>query len=486
MRKTFAMRFFPVLRRHSPVLLIFMAFLAAAFGSCSPAKQLTVPAVTLSLPDTLPALPQSEIDVPVKIAGKPMLAAADSIVPKEFMSVGWPAYLQSSCDFRYKYRFVRSGFTVRCTNNHLSVALECSYQVAGGRCICAAGRPVSPWISGYCGFDKEPMRKVDLGISTQFGFLPDYHIRTASGLDQLKALDRCTMSIFNTDMTQQILDSIRSSINTFCKTLDAAVAGMNVAGYLHQTADRAFQRTPIGPYGYLVVNPVAIRVGTLNYVRDTFAVSLGISCRPELSSESKSSGPQASLPPLRSGGNRSGVTLYLPANYEYSFLTRLLNDSLHDKSFLYKGRQVVIKDVAIKGIGHHQVELKIDFAGSHEGRIYLRGTPVIDTAKQALSVPDISYSLESKEVLVKMARTLLRGKIRRTVQGNSFLDLAALLKTNLPSLNAQLNRVVAPNLYTTGQIRQLRLIGLLAGERTIQAQLLVQADLSVTSTGLPK
>jgi hypothetical protein len=85
-----------------------------------------------------------------------------------------------------------------------------------------------------------------------------------------------------------------------------------------------------------------------------------------------------------------------------------------------------------------------------------------------------------------MAKTLLRGKIRRTLQGNSFLDLAAMLKSNLPSLNLQLNRIVAPNLYTTGEIHELRLIGLLAGEKAIQAQLLIRADLAVISTGIPR
>ncbi len=161
-----------------PVFFFSMVLLAAGFGSCSPAKKLTTPVVTLEMPDTLPALPQSEIDVPVKIAGKPLLAAVDSLVPKEFLSVGWPAYLQPTCDFRYRYRFVRSGFTLRCTNNRLSVALEGSYQVAGGRCLCAAGKPVSPWISGYCGFDREPMRRVDFSLESQLNFLPDYRVRT--------------------------------------------------------------------------------------------------------------------------------------------------------------------------------------------------------------------------------------------------------------------------------------------------------------------
>jgi hypothetical protein len=473
--------------RYRPILYILYTLLSViALESCSPAKQLSAPApgMVLSMPDTLPALPQSEIDIPIKIAGRPFLAAADSVFPKEFTSLGWPAYLQPTCDFRYRYRFVRSAFNIRCTNNRISVGMECSYQVAGGHSLCAGGRPVSPWISGYCGFDNEPMRRVDLSFATQFFVQPDYHLQTTSGVEQVKALDRCTMSIFSMDMTQQIMDSIRSSINGLCRQLDASAAGLNVAGYLRQTA-RTWQKTPLGPYGWLVINPLAVRIGALNYVRDTFSLSMGISCRPELSSD-KSPAKQITLPPLSNGASRSGITLYLPANYEYSFLTKLLNDSLQGRSFLYKGRQVIIKEVAIKGIGRHQLELRIDFAGSHEGRIFLRGTPVVDTAKQALSVPDISYSIESREVLVKMAGAILRGKIRRTVQGNSYLDLATLLKTNMPTINTQLNRMVMSHLYTSGQIKELKLIGLLAGENGLQAQLFVRAELSVTSTGFPK
>ena len=467
--------------RHRSTLLL--AALAILLGACHSSKHLTAPAATLSLPDTLPALPASEIDIPVRIAGTPLLRAVDSMVPREFVSQGWPAYLQTSCDFRYRYRFVRSGFDIRCTNNHLSVAMSGSYQVAGGRCLCAAGKPVSPWISGYCGFDKEPMRRVDFSFGTQLGIQADYRLHAVSAVEQIVSLDRCRMSIFSMDMTDLITDSIRSSVASFCKGLDASIAGVKFGDYLRQTA-RTWQKTPIGPYGWLVVNPVSLRVGTLNYVRDSFQVSLGITCRPGLSSD-KTPARQVTLPPVVSGASRSGITLYLPADYEYAFLSRLLSDSLRDRSFLYKDRQVIIRDVAIRGIGHHQVELRIDFAGSYDGRIFLRGTPVVDTARQTLSVPDISYSLESRDLLLKMAKTVLRGKIRRTMKGNSVLDLAALLHTNLPLLNAQLNRTITPTLRTNGEIRQLKLLGLLAGEKELQAQLFIQAELSVTSAGKP-
>ncbi|HEY4111002.1 DUF4403 family protein [Puia sp.] len=464
---------------------IFLFVVTTGFIACSPAKKLTPSPVTVLVSDSLPALPPSEIDLPIKIAGRPLLIAADSIFPREFLSPGWPNYLQPSCDLRYKYRFVRSGFILHCTNNRVSIAMEGNYQVAGGKCLCAIGKPVSPWVMGYCGFDREPMRRVDIAFSSLINFQPDYHIRTVSAIDQVKALDPCNMSIFSVDMTQTIADSIRSSVNFFCKSFDVAAGKTDIAGYLRQTATRAWQKTPIGPYGYLIINPTAVRVGTLNYVRDTFAVSLGISCRPELSSDSRSTAPPP-LPALHPGPYRNGVTLYLPATYEYSFISKLLNDSLHGKSFEYKGKTVIVKEVAVRGTERHKIELRIDFGGSYTGRIFLRGTPVLDTARQTLSVPDISYSLESHELLVKMARALLRGKIRRTVQGNSVLDLAALLKTNMPSLNTQLNRVIMPNLYTTGELKQLRLIGLLAGEKNIQAQLFMQADLAVTCTGLPR
>jgi hypothetical protein len=453
-------------------------------GACSSSKKLTAPSVILSLPDTLPTLPQSEIDIPVKIAGAALLKAADSMVPREFLSPRWPAYLQPSCDFRYRYRFVRSAFNITCTANHLSVSMSGSYQVAGGRCLCAAGRPVSPWVSGYCGFDKEPMRRIDFSFGTLLGIQPNYRLQAVSAVEKIMAIDRCRMSVFSMDMTDQITDSIRSSIAAFCKSFDASISAVGFGDYLKQTA-KTWQKSPIGPYGWLAVNPVALRIGALNYSRDSFSLSLGISCRPELSSD-KSPAKQVTLPPLSGGAGRNGISLFLPADYEYAFLSRLLADSLRDKSFPYKGKQVIIKDIAIKGTGHHQVELRIDFGGNYQGRIYLRGTPVIDTARQTLSVPDISYSLESHDLLVKMARTLLRGKIRKTVKGNSVLDLAALLKTNLPLLDAQLNRAITPNLHTRGEIRELKLIGLLAGEKNVQAQLFVQAELSLASTGVLK
>ena len=96
----------------------------------------------------LPELPQSEMDIPIQIAAAPVLAKAEKLVPTEFTSDGWPELLHPSCDFRYKYRFVRTNLQISSFNNLISIRFGGNYQVSGSKCLCTAGIPVTPWISG--------------------------------------------------------------------------------------------------------------------------------------------------------------------------------------------------------------------------------------------------------------------------------------------------------------------------------------------------
>ncbi|MDR3711483.1 MAG: DUF4403 family protein [Puia sp.] len=450
-----------------------------AASSQRPSPSSTVPV----LPDTLPALPVSEIDIPLKVVGHALLARIDSTIPRQFTSDGWPNYLQPSCDFRYKYRFVRSGLQITCVNNKFGVQLTGSYQIAGSRCLCALGKPVSPWISGNCGFGQEPMRRVNISMSSQLYALPGYRIRTLTRLEQLQALDKCTVSLFSSDVTQQILDSIRSSAMLFCSAMDQNMNGMDFQPFVRQMTAVSYSKTPLSQYGYLTINPTAIRLGRLNYTRDTFALSIGLSCRPLLTSDSTNGKISTQLPPLQTVDNRDGLSLYLNAFYDYRFITKLMDDSLRDKVFTIKGRTIVIRDVVIRGIPAHRIEVMIEFAGSNSGRIFLRGTPVLDADKQSLTIPDISYSLESGDLMLKIARSLFKNKIRKSLEGNSYLDLAALIKTNQPMLDAQLNRPLSAGAWTSGKIKDIKLIGLLSQEQGLQIQLHVTGNLSVTSLG---
>jgi Domain of unknown function (DUF4403) len=458
----------------------FLIVLAFCMTSCSSLKKAATSSTKLS--DSLPALPASEIDIPIRIYGPPLLSKAESLAPKEITSDKWPDYVQPTCDFRYKYRFVRSGLNISCLNNTIAVQLTGNYQVTGSRTLCSLNQPVSPWVSGSCGFGKEAMRRVNIGISSSLSFLPSYQLRSTTSISKLQALDKCQVSMFSTNITDLILDSIRSSTLFFCTALDHTIAGLDFSG-IFLSSQKLMYQTSLGKYGWLRLQPESIRVGQLNYSNDSFRISVGMRCRPEVSPDSSERPKSYLFPSLEQKENRSGISLYLNVFYDYKFISKIISDTLRNKVFDINGRTIVVKDVVFKGNQQNQIEIRIDFAGTNKGSIYLRGTPTLDTGKQILTVPDVSYSLESKDLVLKMAQSLFRNKIRKSLQGKSYLDIDSLVRNKLTALDEQLNRELTKNVYSTAKTSNIRLIGLLAGPNRLQLQLHLRTELAILSTG---
>jgi hypothetical protein len=434
---------------------------------------------------TLPELPLSELDIPIKIAAAPILAKAEKLVPTEFTSDTWPDFMHPSCDFRYKYRFIRTNLLISCVNNLISIRFGGNYQVSGSKCLCTAGIPVTPWISGNCGFPPQPLRKVNMILSTNLQFLPNYQIRTTTTINQIQPVDKCSVSVFSNDITQLVMDSIRSSLATFSSGMDQTVAGLNFEKFIVQLKDSSYRKIAVGKYGYFLLNPSAVRIGQMNYVKDSFSISLGISCKPQFSSDPINHIQEPSSPPaLLQTENRNGVRLYLNMNYDYDFLTNILRDSLHNKVFEVKGRTIVVKDATFRGIGNKQVELRIDFAGSNHGSIYLRGTPVLDSAKQTMGLPDIQYSLEGEDLALKIARSLFRNKIRKTIQGKSYLDVEAFLLANKTMIDQVLNREWMQGIHSIGSLKEAKIIGMLVTSQNIQLQVFIAGELKLLGGNL--
>jgi hypothetical protein len=451
--------------------------------SCSSTKKMA--ASKDEQEQTLPELPVSELDIPIHLSGASILSKAEQLVPAEFTSDSWPDFMHPSCDFRYKYRFVRTSLQISCLNNMIGIRFGGNYQVSGGKCLCTAGIPVTPWISGNCGFRPQPLRKVNMVLNSSLQFLPTYQVRTETTINKVQPVDKCEVSVFSSDITQMVMDSIRSSLAAFSSGLDQTIAGLSFNKYVTLLKDSSYRKIAVGPYGYFLLNPTAIRIGQLNYVKDSFLISVGVSCKPWIGSDPVNHSPvPPALPALLQTESRNGIRLYMNLNYDYGFLSKMLRDSLHNKIFELKGRTIVVKDAGIQGIGNHQIEVRIDFAGSNRGSIFLRGTPVLDTAKQTLSMADIQYSMQGEDLALKIGRSLFRNKIRKTIQGKSYLDISAWITANKVMIDQTLNRELIKDVYSSGSIREAKIIGMLVNGQNIQLQVFISGELKILGGNL--
>ena len=435
---------------------------------------------------TLPPLPMSTINIPVKVYMRPLLNMMDSSTAKEFTNDKWPEYTQSSCDFRYKYRFVRSPFTITCVSNKVNISFRGNYQIAGSRTVCAFDKQVSPWVSGSCGFGNEPLRRMDISIGSQLTLLPNHQVLTATKIEKLQALDKCEVTLMQNDMTKEVLDSVRASIETYTTSFDNFVQTVNNNPFLRQWRSGGTRVMPIAQYGFLNLNPTSLRISRFNVQKDTLYFSMGFSGYPQFSSDSLRLVTGLALPPISNAENNGKISAYLNANYEYKFFNQLLNDSLRNKPFEVEGRTFVIRDVNVKGTNEGKIQVDVSFSGNRSGVLHISGTPVLDTAKQVLSMPDISFSLDTKDMLVNIAKSLFRKKIIKQLQNQSVLDIAALIQKNKTAIEARINQPVTPWMSTSGKIQDIKLLGLLPQKDHLQVQALISGTIVLIGNPSPK
>lgn len=443
-------------------------------ASCKTAQKTTVAEPSGR---TLPALPASQINIPIRIYMKPLLSVMDSITAKEFTNEKWPDYTESSCDFRYKYKFIRSAFTFSCVNNKVNIGFRGNYQIAGSKRICAFDRQVSPWVGGSCGFGSEPLRRVDLNIGSVLEFLPNHQLRTTTGLEASKVIDKCEVTILQTDITTQVMDSIRASVDSYCLVFDNFVQTLNNNSLLQNWRAGGSRVMPISRYGYLNLLPSQLRMGRFNTNKDSLLFSVGFTGTPKFSSDSLKLVTNASLPPITNNISNSGISTYLDAMYDYRFLNKLLNDSLRNKPFEVEGRTFVIKDVNISGDNRGKLNIDVSFTGNRKGVLHLSGTPVLDSTQQVLSMPDISFSIDTKDILVNMAKNLFRKKILKELRNQSVLDIAALIQKNKALIEQRLNQPVTAWMSTSGRLYEIKLVGILPQKEHIQVQAFIRADI---------
>lgn len=431
----------------------------------------------------LPALPSSQINIPVKVYMKPLLFAMDSLTPLAFTNDQWPNYTVSSCDFRYKYRLTRSPIDISCVNNMLRIRFRGNYQIGGSRCLCTFNQQITPWVSGSCGFGKESLRRVDISLQSGLQFLPDHQLRTKTTLDPLKPVDKCQVTLMNNDMTGQVMDSIRVSIENYCAVFDSVVSAVNDNSLLSRWRQGGSRVMPVSSYGFLNLNPTGLRIGRFNLIKDSLCFSLGYTGTPQFSSDSIRLVTNRALPALNSIDNPPGIYAYLDAIYEYKFFNNLLNDSLHNRPFDVEGRTFVIKDVHVSGSNEGRIQISVSFTGNRKGTMSISGIPELDTARQVLSMSHLEVDLDTKDLLVNIAKKLIRKKVMKQLKDQSVLDIAALIRQNKQSIEARLSQSLNDWLYMHGTIGEIKLLGLLPQKDYIQVQALIRGNIEII--GIP-
>ncbi len=458
-------------RRRLCWLLLLNALIA-----CTSTKK--VAPVSKSVP-TLPALLPTTMGIPIQVYAKPLLQQAEKMAPSTFTSQHWPAYVQEGCDFRYKYKFVRSGFQFQVVDNRILITMNGAYQIAGSKSVCAFDKQIAPWVNGSCGFSPEPMRKVQIVIGTQLYLSPQYSIRAVTKVEKIQAIDRCLVTALNMDLTNTIIDSIRAAVNLFGKELDASVAALDLRALTGALSDQLTKEQALKGYGFLQIRPAGISLAPLQLRGDSLYTTLGFQAYPEVYAKSMPNPVPPALPALSTQTSASGFVLRTNVHYDYQTLDSILNRSLGNRSFFIQGKQVLIQHIDISGLANQRIMLKVDFDGFKQGTITLTGKPILDLNTQTLQVPDLDYDLATRDWLLRIGNSLFTKQLLTSLRTYATVPVQDLFQRNRKTLDALFNQEIHKGIWTKGQTHNFRLTGLVVEENQMRCQIELSGNLSV-------
>ena len=405
---------------------------------------------TSNIPIPLPQQPISQIDIPIQVDLNPFIKQADQSVPQQYSGGDNP------CEgVRYSYLFQRSPLNVSGSGQSIDLNFIGSYRISGEYCAkCAFGSCVVPKPSFSCGVG-EPMRQVTIGYNSAVKIQPNYAVSTNTQLTTLNANNRCRILVVNIDVTDRLLSVIRSPLQNLGAKVDQATSQINLKPNAQKVWDKLFQELKVGDFGYLNLNPSALRLSSLNMIDETLNFSIGLNCSPVLSSSSNQSTPTP-LPNLSNIQPADGFDIFLDLKTSYDSLTNFLNKELRGKAIpIRKGKKFIITNSRIYGIGNSKLVVEISFKGTRKGTLYFIGTPSYNNVRNNLIVTDLTFDIKTRDVLLHIAKWILNNKITKLLRQQAQYNLTNILNDGKMKFQNELNRNIDNNIELDGTVNYL-------------------------------
>ncbi|HAL81936.1 MAG TPA: hypothetical protein DCO83_06645 [Mucilaginibacter sp.] len=417
----------------------FAAFiLLCSFYSCSTLKPLAPVATEADIPALVQ--PVSNVEVPVTVDLKTYFVQAENSVPNKFSGS------QQPCEgLSYAYTFTRTPFAITGNNNVVNLKFTGSYGFSASYCakcttlLGSGPQCIVPTVSAQCGVGDEPPRRMEISYQSTINVTPDFHLQSKTILFPApKPIDRCNIFMGNIDVTDRLIKYISGPLNDLGKQVDAKIAAYNIKPMIDQIWNNIATETKVGDVGYVSVNPLSVRLSSFSLNGSLLTFSVGLSAKPVVTTVS-SPPPPKQVPNLTTYVPAKGFNVYLDLLENYDHLSKMINQQIDGMNAEVAGNQFIVDDTKVCGIGK-QIAMQVNFKGTNTGTIYLVGTPVYNQVTHEISFPDLSFDLQTKAWMLKVAKWMFNGKIADMLRQRATYNLGKFIGDSKTRIQSELSR----------------------------------------------
>jgi hypothetical protein len=428
--------------------------------------------------------PHAVLQVPFTTAIADLRSLVEGAIPLADDVGKWSGQVNGGADrcrdsgYDYAYHIERDPVHLRSTpDGGITVSAHIRYAGAGrARPRLPLGRCGPPFTLS-CGYDGgDQLRGATISFTAKPELGPDWSLRFHAGNARAIADGTpCEVSFLGLDITDRVMGYATDFLNRQLATINDRIAADPRPRALAQRAWALVQEPlPVGSVGWLTLAPQAIGISSVVAGRDSLTVTARIAAQPVITLGAKPPATQTPLPENSQVSGDDSIRVVLPVLADYATVAAGIARAFHlsDGGIRYPptGRSYVKPtSVDVMSSGSDLV-IRVGFTGAATGVLYLAGTPVYDTATHVVSVPNLDYTPETRNVILRLRNWLGHDDLRDDLRAKATLDLTQPIEQATTLLTRAMNQTVGP-VTLTGSVGRLDVteIGVDRSKRQVRA-----------------
>jgi hypothetical protein len=357
-------------------IIVTAALFLASCGAIKP----EVPDLPQSQFSSVPQ-PDSKIDVPVSINLAQVFNDLNSRVPSTFAGDGTVGPAQ------YRWTIKRQPFNMSLSGDSLYI-VDAAHCNGGGY----LKNPLNGKWASVCACDVD----LNIGIHAGFKLLSNYSLTGNAVLTQFD-ISACNLNVVNYDVSPILKPRAIDAINSALTGVNEQLKQYNFRSLLQPAWNQLYQPIKIGDFGYIAINPSAIRISHPTGSGNMLNFSAGVTAKPVFYLKDPGKMAVSSVPDISMGTGGDGFNLNLDVHLDYAPLNKLLNGAIANQQITVgeKG-YIIIQDASIFGTGNNHLLIKVKFTGKqgvvpYHGLLYFTCLPMYDVNTGNFYVSDINF-----------------------------------------------------------------------------------------------
>lgn len=347
-----------------------------------------------------PTPPPSRLTVVVAVDGESIRSAVESELSN-------PLQRQSTGNVWYhlEYEVWRDSLSLRPVGASIEWQLPVSFWAK------ARGGPFSV----SCGLG-EPRPSVLVGFRTRLSIGNDWnlssHTRTASRVWSR----RCRISFLRIDITEEVDPIVAQAQRQAAARADVEIPRVPLRDAVERAWALMHAPIQLGDGWMLSINPERLSVGELQGDGRFIRATVSLASRPEVAQHTESM-PVQPLPEPGEPPASSDFIVQVSADVQIPYIEQRLESMLigMELSLPRSRRPIRIVGVTVRAAAMG-IAIGLKVSGRVRGTLWLWGELRYDALRREVFVHNLQYTLETRQLIVRLLERMLRSGIERTVQ----------------------------------------------------------------------